>query len=370
MFRAAISVQHGIQPTHDEERAMRTAVHATIHALFPMALAALLLASPVAQGQRLLPAPHLPVIVPPAATHVAPTGTVEGTTGNRTPLVINWSHKSLGGLVMFAEKANYFVICFDPELGSSTTRCGVANAAWTVNVSSPSAGFSRSGARATLDTGSFVDSSQTDRLMRITIGSCRALSDSTCSFASSQAYFSTINPIAVGAGESPDNSNALWVLDVRARNGGTSPVPALNGVVYYDVALGVGSPGRTCRTDVDATDVRNDADIRVHTVAGTYSMGNLPRNANGAYVGPTVVGMSRISRPSIGALFSTPFNPSLPAALDPNQPTPVRGIATVSFPVPSNGLQSTYLVTTVLDTGNQLREFNEQDNSSVQCKRR
>ncbi|MEZ5458277.1 MAG: hypothetical protein R3E65_02760 [Steroidobacteraceae bacterium] len=349
---------------------MRITAHAILDAVVPLAAAALLLASPAAHSQRLLPAPQLPVIVPPAATQLAPAGTVEGTTGNRTPLVISWSHKSLGGLVLTAQKANYFVVCFEPESGGSTPRCGVATAAWTVNVSAPTAGFSRSGARATLDTGTFVDSTQTDRLMRLSIGSCRALSDSTCTFASSQVYFSTINPIAAGAGESPGNSDALWMLDVRARNSGTSPVPALNGVVYYDVALGAGSPGRTCRTDVDAADVRNDADIRVHTVTGTYSMSNLPRNASGAYQGPAVVGMSRISRASVGALFSTPFNPSLPAALGPDQPTPVRGIATVSFPVAANGLQDTYVVTTLLDTGNQLREFNEQDNLSVQCKRR
>ncbi|MEZ5512527.1 MAG: hypothetical protein R3F58_01490 [Steroidobacteraceae bacterium] len=315
-----------------------------------------------------------PTISPPPPPGIVSPGqnTQLGTTGNRTPLSIEWSHPSIRNLfVPVWVRANYFLVCFEADVGASTPRCTVGNADWTESMASPSAALQTTYQRAVFEPGRFLGSLEIDRPMRISVAACRSLNDLACSYASITTYYSSLNAIAVGAGDAPQSTDNHWVIDVRARNSGTSPLPAFNGRVTYFEALGVGSPGRTCRIDIDAADVRNDPNVFMFAENGTaLSMVDLPRDASGTYVGPPPIGMWRNGTTADARDFRTSNNPSIAAVSSPGMQTTTVGVATVTFPVAVNNLMSTYIVVSRLDSDNQMREFNEADNARAQCKRR
>ena len=331
-----------------------------------------LLAAPLVLAQFTWP--PRPIISPPPSPGIVTPGqdTQVGTTGNRTPLAIQWSHASIRNLfVPIWARANYFVVCLDADTGASTPRCTVASADWTESMASPSAALQTTYQRAAFEPGRFLSSSEIDRPMRISVGACRTLHELECSYSSVTTYYSSLNAIAVGTGDAPQSTNNNWVVDVRARNAGTSPLPAFNGRVTYFEALGVGSPGRTCRIDIDAPDVRNDPNVFMFAENGTaLSMVDLPRDAGGTYVGSPPIGMWRNGTPADARDFRTPNNPSVPAASSHGMQTNTVGVATVAFPVAANNLLSTFIVVSRLDSDNQMREFDEADNARAQCKRR
>lgn len=277
-----------------------------------------------------------PTISPPPPPGIVSPGqnTQEGTTGNRTPLTIEWSRPSIRNLfVPVWVRANYLLICFEVDIGASMPRCTVGNADWTESMTSPSAALQTTYQRAVFEPGRLLGSSEIDRPMRISVAACHTLHDLACSHASITTYYSSLNAIAIGTGDAPQSTDYIWVIDVRARNSGTSPLPAFNGRVTYFEALGVGSPGRTCRIDIDAADVRNDPNVFMFAENGTaLSMVDLPRDASGRYVGPPPIGMWRNGTPADARSFRTPNNPSVLAVPSHGMQTNTIGVGIVTFP--------------------------------------
>ncbi len=329
--------------------------------------------APLAGAQLVLPPPQY-LSPPPAPVILAPTAATQvGTTGNRTALTVEWSHASIRNLFTpIWARANYFLVCLDVDRGTSTPACSVSTADWTESASSPSAALQTAWQRATFAPGRFLGSTEIDVPMRITVGACRALNQLSCSFSSVTTYYSSRNAIAVGTGDAPQSTANTWVIDVRARNSGTSPLPAFSGRVSVYAALGVGSPGRTCRVDIDAPDVRNNPDIYLIDERGfVINMVDVERlRINGVYTGAPPIGLYQLNDPTYGRVFRTPYNPSVSAASAPGQQSQTTGVGTVSVAIPANNLQSTFVVVSALDSNSELREFDERDNTHAQCKRR
>ena len=189
--------------------------------------------------------------------------------------------------------------------------------------------------------------------------------DRSCRGTGSDIYYSAQNIVAAGAGDSgPFTTAANWAIDARATNTGTTVVPAFNGRFELFEVLGFGNPGRDCRRDVDAADVRMDATLLAIDEFGTTTPVPMLNRPAGSYVGPRIAGMFRMGSFAATGAFTTP-NPALPASL-----TTPRAVGTVSFGFPTTNLQRTFVVLTRLDTTNAVREINENDNASAKCMRR
>jgi hypothetical protein len=306
---------------------------------------------------------------PSPPTNVEPvTGTtLEGRTGGVTMLnAVSWSQFFPTGPGPFLNPpATHFLICLDSYSGATPPPCTIGTADFTESIAAPSTLLFRSGNRFALATLRTIADSELNAPYRVTVVACSALFDRSCRGTGSDIYYSAQNIVAAGAGDSgPFTTAANWAIDARATNTGTTVVPGFSGRFELFEVLGFGNPGRDCRRDVDAADVRMDATLLAIDEFGTTTPVPMLNRPAGSYVGPRIAGIFRMGSFTATGAFMT-SNPSLPASF-----TTPRGVGTVSFGFPSTGLQRTFVVLTRLDTTNAVREFNENDNASAKCMRR
>jgi hypothetical protein len=306
---------------------------------------------------------------PPAApTNVVPaTGsTLEGRTGGATMLnAVSWTQFFPTGPGPFLNPpATHFLVCMDSYSGAPPP-CTIATADFTETIASPSTLLFRNGNQFTLVTLRAIADADLNTPYRVTVVACSSLFDRSCRGTASDVYYSARNIVAAGAGDNGLFTTAInWAIDARASNPGTTAVPGFSGRLDLFEVLGFGNPGRDCRRDVDAADVRMDPTLLAIDEFGTMTPLPALNRPAGSYVGPRIAGIFRMGSFNVAGAFMT-SNPSLPASL-----TTARGVGMVSFGIPSTGLQRTFVVLTRFDTTDAVREYNETDNSSAKCARR
>lgn len=307
---------------------------------------------------------------PPAPpTNVTPASgaTLEGRTGGATMLAaVNWGQYFPTGPGPFLRPpATHFLVCLDAYTGATAPPCTIATADFTETIAAPSTLLMRNGNQFTLVVLRTIADAELNAPFRVTVAACSALIDHSCRAVGSDIYFSARNIVAAGAGDSgPLTTANNWAIDARATNPGTTAVPQFAGRIELFEALGFGNPGRDCRRDVDSADVRMDATLFAIDEFGTMTPLPSLNRPTGSYIGPRIAGIVRMGSFSASGNFTT-LNPSLLAGQ-----TTVRGVGSVSFAIPSAGLQRTFVALSRFDTGLAIREYNETDNVSAKCIKR
>ena len=311
-----------------------------------------------AQVAPLIPPPLAPVDLSPAA------GDYQGRTGHATPVTMGWTQAFPTGMTL-NPLATHFVVCLDAYAGASAPACTVASADWTEAISAPSGLLARTGNRFTLTPGRFIEDTELDTGMRLTVGACSQRVTRSCRFTGVDLYYSSRNIVADGASENGLSTNSTWIFDMRATNPGDGWVAGFDGTLQLFEVLSTGTDGRDCRRDVDLSDVAHDPTLIVIAKDGSMKPIQMVTRVGGRYSGPPVAGIFRVGNFSDSRSFTT-GNPSL----GPNVVSS-RGVAVVDFPITAGIVQQrTFVALELLDTGNAVREFNETDNAIAQCRRR
>lgn len=316
--------------------------------------------------------PQIGPLVPPPTppTDLTPlAGDYQGTV-NGTPLGMGWTQLIPTGTGPFLRPpATHFIICVEVVTGASPPPCTVANADFLESIASPSIALNRSGSRFTFTPARGITNAELDQPLRLSVGACSALFDRSCRVIGTDVFYATRNLRRPSAGVNLTlTSDQTWVFDISADNNGSSDVGPFDGAVQAFEVLGKGSPGRTCRTDVDALDVIADMSVIAIDANGLGTPVPLLERTNGVYSGAVPIkGMFRYGSLQLARWVSATRNPSLLAG---SSTTPVF-IADFAIPRTAAGLSPrTFLVVSYLDTGKRVREFDERDNVSAACKTR
>jgi hypothetical protein len=350
---------HSFEDRESFMRSTITSLRAMASLLGALGLTTLAQAQPF--GELMSP-PSAPANVVPA------TGaTLEGRTGGATLLsAVSWGQFFPTGPGPFLNPAaTHFLVCLDAYTGATAPPCTIATADFTETIASPSALLFRNGNQFTLIVLRTIANAELNAPFRVTVVACSALMNQSCRATGSDIYFSARNIVAAGAGDSgPLTTVNNWAIDARATNPGTTAVPQFDGRIEMFEALGFGNPGRDCRRDVDAADVRMDATLFAIDEFGTMTPLPSLNRPGGSYIGPRIAGIVRMGSFSASGNFTT-LNPSLLAGQ-----AAIRGVGSVNFAIPSAGLQRTFVALSRFDTGLAIREYIETDNASAKCMKR
>lgn len=306
-------------------------------------------------------------LVPVAPSSLTPAnGTYAGAANGGTPITLSWVQPIFPGVTL-RPNATHFLICVQPYTSANAPPpCSVANARWIESVAAPSPALTRSGHWFHFAPGQAYADTELDRQVRLSVVACAGNLHFSCTPASTGVWFTTKNIVAREVGD-PEATSSEWRITVQADNTGTTDVTSYSGDVSYWEVLGVGSPGRSCRVDVDAPEIAADPTLWIIDVHGTTTpMQHVPRQ-NGAYDGPPVVGIYRTGdayeqRPFVAG--NPPDGVAIPAGATG------RGVAVVSFPVAFADASRTFVVLARHDTRQTIKEQNERDNTRARCMRR
>ena len=318
-----------------------------------------LAASAAAQFGPLMDPPLPPTDLTPRA------GDYEGKINHATVLTMGWSQYFPSGPGPFLRPpATHFVVCVDAYVGPSAPPCTLASADFTEAIAAPSPALLQTGNRFTFMPARFIENAELDGKLRFTVLACSALANRSCRGIGVDLYFSSRNPASDGASENQSSNSAVWKLDVRAMNTGEGMVPAFAGLVELFEVVSIGNPGRDCLRDVDHNSIAGQTDLVVFGKDGSRTPISMVQRTNGVYSGPVVAGIFRLGGFSIAKSYLSD-DPAFAGKV-----TTSRGIKVLDFAIASNVTQRTFVVFHTLDTGNAIREFNENDNVIAQCRKR
>lgn len=294
-------------------------------------------------------------------------GDYEGLIDRGTVLTMGWGQFFPSGPGLFLyPPATHFVICVDAYVGGTAPPCTLANADFVETIAAPTPALIRNGNRFTFMPARFIENSELNSLLRFTVLSCSALFDRNCRATGVDLYFSSRNPASDSASENQTlTTPKAWYLDVRALNTGTGEVGPFTGTVELLEVVSVGNPGRDCLKDVDHNSIAGQTNLVVIGKDGSRTPLQMVQRTNGVYSGPVVVGIFRQGSFSVTKNYATTGKTSFAGKVESS-----RGIAVLDFAIPSNVTQRTFVAVHALDTGNAIREFNENDNVAAQCRKR
>lgn len=318
-----------------------------------------LAASAAAQFGPLMDPPSPPTDLTPQA------GDYEGRINHATVLTMGWSQYFPSGPGPFLRPpATHFVVCVDAYVGPAAPPCNLATADFTETIAAPTMALRRTGNRFTFMPARFIENTELDGKLRFTVLACSALVDWSCRATGVDLYYSSRNPASDGVSENQSSTPVVWKLDVRALNTGDGRVPAFSGLVELFEVVSIGNPGRDCLRDVDHNSIAGQTDLVVFGKDGSRTPISMVQRTNGVYSGPMVAGIFRLGGFNVSKSYLTE-DPAFAGKV----PTS-RGIKVLDFAIASNVTQRTFVVFHTLDSGNAIREFNENDNVIAQCRKR
>lgn len=313
--------------------------------------------------------PFSPISSPPMpATDLRPmAGDYEGLIDRGTVLTMGWGQFFPSGPGLFLyPPATHFVICVDAYVGGTAPPCTLASADFVETIAAPTPALMRSGNRFTFVPARFIENTELNIPLRFTVLSCSDLLDRNCRATGVDLYYSSRNPASDGVSENQTlTTPKAWYLDVRALNTGTGVVGPFAGTVELLEVVSIGNPGRDCLRDVDHNSIAGQTNLIVIGKDGSRTPLQMVQRTNGVYSGPIVAGIFRQGSFSVTKNYTTIGKTSFAGAVISS-----RGIAVVDFAIPSTVPQRTFVAVHALDTGNAIREFNENDNVVAQCRRR
>ena len=297
-------------------------------------------------------------LTPAAPQNLTPSGgTLRADAPAGVTIVLTWVQPLFAGLTV-RPTATLFRICLLPTApGVAAPACTASNATWTELIASPTAALTRVGNTFTFRPGRIYSASELDVPLRIAVVACSNYF--SCTPATADVWLSTrdIELSSIGDGTEP---NGDWRITARANNPGTTPIERFTGEIAYWEVLVTGTQGRTCLTNADSADIRDDATLWVIDDRGvTTRMPQVPRS-NGIYVGRPIVGIYRTGSAYDLRTFTTTA-PALPAGARD------RGVAVVTFPVAQAGSTRAFAVYARLDGADVVREYDESNNQGARC---
>jgi len=313
---------------------------------------------------------HAQVLTPLVGAPLPPTdlrplaGDYEGRKGNLTVLTMGWSQFFPSGPGLYVHPtATNFIVCVDAYTNAAPPPCKLATANhYTESIAAPTPALVRSGNSFTFMPGRFISGAELDKPLRLTVLACSVLVDRSCAATGVDLFYSSRNIVADGASVAWASTNTDWTFDARAMNPGDSDVPKFDGSIELFEVVGFGYPGRDCETNVDSPDFVNDESLVIIGTDGSRTQMTLAKRTKGAYSGPQVAGIYRMGDFRQSIAFTT-TNPAIAA-----NNTSSAAVKTVTFPIPVGATPRTFVAIESLDTGNVIREFNENDNVKAKCR--